>query len=290
MIFAIKRFETHDGDGIRTTVFFKGCPLRCKWCHNPESFSVKKEIAYNEELCINCLRCTQLCSANVVENEKHKFDKNKCVLCEKCANACPRDAFTIYGKDCTAKDIASEVLLDKMFFDGSQGGVTLSGGEPLMQPNLCLELAKILKEKGVNVALDTCGFVDKSVIESVLPYVDTFLYDLKAIDPVVHKNCTGKTNELILENLKFIDGKNKKIEIRIPFVPKFNDGEILKIAEFIKGLKNVVRVKVLPYHKYAEMKYISLGIKNESPSDLPTKEEVENARKLIRAVTNLEVL
>ena len=290
MIFAIKRFETHDGDGIRTTVFFKGCPLRCKWCHNPESFSVKKEIAYNEELCINCLRCTKLCSANVVENEKHKFDKNKCVLCEKCANACPRDAFTIYGKDCTAKDIASEVLRDKMFFDGSQGGVTLSGGEPLMQPNLCLELAKILKEKGVNVALDTCGFVDKSVIESVLPYVDTFLYDLKAIDPVVHKKCTGKTNKRILENLKFIDGKNKKIEIRIPFVPKFNDGEILKIAEFIKGLKNVVRVKVLPYHKYAEMKYISLGIKNESPSDLPTKEEVENARKLIRAVTNLEVL
>ena len=290
MIFAIKRFETHDGDGIRTTVFFKGCPLRCKWCHNPESFSVKKEIAYNEELCINCLRCTQLCSANVVENEKHKFDKNKCVLCEKCANACPRDAFTIYGKDCAAKDIASEVLRDKMFFDGSQGGVTLSGGEPLMQPKLCLELAKILKEKGVNVALDTCGFVDKSVIESVLPYVDTFLYDLKAIDPVVHKKCTGKTNKRILENLKFIDGKNKKIEIRIPFVPKFNDGEILKIAEFIKGLKNVVRVKVLPYHKYAEMKYISLGIKNESPSDLPTKEEVENARKLIRAVTNLEVL
>lgn len=290
MIFAIKRFETHDGDGIRTTVFFKGCPLRCKWCHNPESFSEKKEIAYNEELCINCLRCTQLCSANVVENEKHKFDKNKCVLCEKCTNACPREAFTIYGKDCTAKDIASEVLRDKMFFDGSQGGVTLSGGEPLMQPKLCLELAKILKEKGVNVALDTCGFADKSVIESVLPYVDTFLYDLKAIDPVVHKKCTGKTNKRILENLKFIDGKNKKIEIRIPFVPKFNDGEILKIAEFIKGLKNVVRVKVLPYHKYAEMKYISLGIKNESPSDLPTKEEVENARKLIRAVTNLEVL
>ena len=290
MIFAIKRFETHDGDGIRTTVFFKGCPLRCVWCHNPESFSFKKEIAYNEELCINCLACTKICGANVEENGKHVFNRNACTLLEKCASVCPRGAFTVYGETRTAQDIASEVLVDKMFFDGSGGGVTLSGGEPLMQPALVIELCKILKENGVNVAIDTCGFVERSVIESVLPYVDTFLYDLKAIDPQVHKKCTGKTNELILENLKFIDTTGKKIEIRIPYVPNLNDGEIEKMAEFIKDLKNVWAVKVLPYHKYAEMKYISLGIKDESPERTPTNLELETARELIKKISNKQVL
>ena len=290
MIFAIKRFETHDGDGIRTTVFFKGCPLRCIWCHNPESFSFKKEIAYNPELCRNCGICSTLCNANQMVDGKHVFNREKCVLCEKCVSACPARAFDVYGDTRSVLEIAREVLLDKMFFDGSGGGVTLSGGEPLMQEELCLSLAKILKENGVNVAIDTCGYVETRVIERVLPYVDTFLYDIKAIDSEEHKNCTGKTNELILKNLKYIDDAGKDIEIRIPYVPQFNDGEMEKIAEFIKGLKNVKRVKVLPYHKYAEMKYISLGIKDESPETLPTKEEIINARKLISSITKLEVL
>ncbi len=290
MIFAIKRFETHDGDGIRTTVFFKGCPLRCVWCHNPESFSFKKEMAFNPELCVNCLRCTTLCTANQVENGKHIFKRENCVKCGKCLEVCPSRVFTLYGEERTAKDIATEVLRDKMFFDGSGGGVTLSGGEPLMQQDLCYELAKLLKENGVNVAIDTCGYVEKSVIEKILPYVDTFLYDIKAIDPLVHKKCTGVTNEVILENLKFIDDAGKKIEIRIPFVPNFNDGEILKMANFIKDLKNIEKVRVLAYHKYAEMKYISLGILDNSPSELPTKEQLENARKTIKDVTGFEVL
>ena len=140
MIFAIKRFETHDGDGIRTTVFFKGCPLRCVWCHNPESFSFKKEMAFNPELCVNCLRCTTLCTANQVLNGKHIFKRGNCVKCGKCLDVCPSRAFTLYGEERTAKDIATEVLRDKMFFDGSGGGVTLSGGEPLMQPDLCYNL------------------------------------------------------------------------------------------------------------------------------------------------------
>ena len=290
MIFAIKRFETHDGDGIRTTVFFKGCPLRCVWCHNPESFSAKKEIAFNPELCTNCLTCTKLCTANTVENGKHAFNRKDCTLCTKCIDACPARAFTLYGEERTASDIAQELMRDKMFFDGSGGGVTLSGGEPLMQPDLCYNLCKTLKENGVNVALDTCGYVEKRVIERVLPYVDTFLYDIKAIDPIVHKKCTGASNELILDNLKFIDSVGKKIEIRIPFVPGFNDGEILKIANFIKCLKSVEKVRVLAYHRYAEMKYISLGILDNSPTQIPTKEQLELARKTIKDITGLEVL
>ena len=290
MIFAIKRFETHDGDGIRTTVFFKGCPLRCVWCHNPESFSFKKEIAFNPELCTNCLVCTKLCTANTVENGKHAFNRKDCTLCNECIDACPARAFTLYGENRTAEDIANEVMRDKMFFDGSGGGVTLSGGEPMAQEELCYELVKTLKEKGVNVALDTCGYVEKRVIERILPYIDTFLYDIKAIDPIVHKKCTGVTNEHILENLKFIDSMGKKIEIRIPFVPKYNDGEILKIANFIKSLKSVEKVRILVYHKYAEMKYVSLGILDNSPSEIPTKEQIENARKIMKDVTGLEVL
>lgn len=290
MIFAIKRFETHDGDGIRTTVFFKGCPLRCVWCHNPESFSFKKEIAYNKELCINCLACTKICKANEEKNGKHVFNRNACTLLEKCTSFCPRGAFTVYGETRTAQDIANEVLLDKMFFDGSGGGVTLSGGEPLMQPSLAIELCKILKENGVNVAIDTCGYVEKRVIESVLPFVDTFLYDIKAIDPQVHKALTGKTNELILENLKYIDTTGKKIEIRIPYVPNLNDGEIEKMAEFIKDLKNVSAVKVLPYHKYAEDKYIALNIENKSPERTPTNLELETARELIKKIAKKNVL
>ena len=290
MIFAIKRFETHDGDGIRTTVFFKGCPLRCAWCHNPESFSGKKEIAYDPELCADCGRCTSPCTANELRGGVHVFNREACTLCGKCTELCPRGAFSFYGDERSAEELANELLYDKMFFDGSGGGVTLSGGEPLMQEELCLSLARLLKEKGVNVAIDTSGYAERRVIEKILPYVDTFLYDIKAIDPDVHKKCTGKTNEIILENLKYIDGAGKDVEIRIPYVPEYNGGEMKKIAEFIRELKNVKRVKVLPYHKYAEMKYISLDIKDRSPEMIPSEEEMKRVRELIGVITGIEIL
>ena len=290
MIFAIKRFETHDGDGIRTTVFFKGCPLRCVWCHNPESFKSGKEMSYNAELCRSCGGCADICSANVFKDGKHVFLRENCNFCGECLAICPARAFEIYGDTRTPAEIADEVLLDEMFFKGSGGGVTFSGGEPLLQAEYCRELAEILKRRDINIAIDTSGYVTREAIDTVLPYVDTFLYDVKAIDPEVHKRCTGKTNDLILENLKYIDGCGKNIEIRIPYVPEYNDSEIEKIAVFLEDLKNVKGIRVLPYHKYAQAKYASVGICDLSPSELPTKEEIECAKEILRKICGDKVL
>ena len=259
MIFAIKPFEIHDGDGIRTTVFFKGCPLRCKWCHNPESFIFKKQILFDNELCQNCSKCSSLCKANIMKEGKHIFIKDNCVLCGKCEDVCPVNAFEMSGKEMSAEDIANEVLRDELIFKGSGGGVTFSGGEPLMQADLCVEIAKILKERDINIAIDTSGYVDKSAIEKIMKYADTFLFDIKAIDENVHMACTGVSNKKILDNIKYVDSMGIPIEIRYPYVPTMNDGEAEKIAGFVKTLKNVKNVRVLPYHNYAEKKYSRLG-------------------------------
>ena len=175
-----------------------------------------------------------------------------------------------------------KLLADRAFYENSGGGVTLSGGECLCQADFCALLLKSLKEQGINTAVDTCGFVPTSAIDAVLPFTDVFLYDIKAFNSEVHKKCTGVPNEKIIENLKYIDSKNKAIEVRIPFVPGFNDGEIEDIAGLLSTLKNLTKVRVLPYHNYAGSKYQSLGMENTLPETLPTKEQLENAKAVIR--------
>lgn len=275
MIFAIKPFEIHDGDGIRTTVFFKGCPLRCKWCHNPESLSPKKEILFDYELCKSCMQCVPLCAANTIQNNKHIFLKDKCTLCEKCVNVCPMEAFELVGWDMTAKEIAAKVLKDAIFMKGSGGGVTFSGGEPLMQVDLCVEIAKILKREDIHIAIDTCGAVPRSAMDKIIPFVDTFLFDVKAIDENVHIFCTGASNKKILENIRYVDSLGIPMEIRYPYVPGMNDGEVEQIVAFVKNLKNVKCLRVLAYHNYAESKYSSLGIPYSLAHVVsPTKEDI----------------
>ena len=259
MIFAIKPFEIHDGDGIRTTVFFKGCPLRCKWCHNPESLSFQKEIFYDAELCVNCLKCTSRCNANEEKETKHLFVRESCTLCGNCESVCHAKALELVGKEMSAEEIAAEVLRDEIFLKESGGGVTFSGGEPLAQVDLCVEIAKILKNHDLHIAIDTCGAVPREAIEKILPYADAFLFDLKAIDDEVHKICTGMSNRQILENLAYLDSLNVPIEIRYPYVPKMNDTEVEAIAQLVKTMKNVTCLRVLGYHNYAERKYQALG-------------------------------
>ncbi len=275
MIFAIKPFEIHDGDGIRTTVFFKGCSLRCKWCHNPESFSAHTDVFFDAALCRDCLKCTSVCGANKEVEGKHIFLRDSCDSCGKCEGVCPQKALEAVGTDMGAEEIALEALRDEIFMRESGGGVTFSGGEPLLQADLCVQIAKLLKARDIHLAIDTCLAVPRAAIDKILPFADAFLIDIKAIDEATHIACTGVSNKTILDNILYIDSKGVPIEIRYPYVPTMNDSEAERIAAFIKDLKHVTCVRVLPYHNYAERKYESLGISYPLPDvPVPTKEDI----------------
>lgn len=263
LISGIKRMEIHDGDGLRTTIFFKGCPLKCIWCHNPESISFEKQVAFFEEKCIHCGIC--------------KGEHN-----EKTSLSCPTDALVLYGEEYDADTLVNEVLKETSFFVNSGGGVTLSGGECLAQPEFAIVVAKSLYEKGISVYVDTCGFVKREVLQKIIPYVDKFLYDIKAIDTEVHKKCTGMDNELILENLKFLSEMNCEIEIRYPLVKGYNDGECERIGEFLRDLKGIVKVKILQYHSLAASRYQALGMTNTLPDTETTYDDIERAVKILK--------
>ncbi len=284
-IMDIKHFAVHDGDGIRTTVFFKGCPLRCVWCHNPEGLSLAPSLSYIEKKCIMCGECVSVCENNVhtFDNSIHIIQRDKCVACGKCENACLGDALRIYGNEMTVEQVLSEVLKDKEFYLESGGGVTLSGGECLLQWEFCRDLLNRLKENGISTAVDTCGAVPWKNIEAVIPFTDIFLYDVKAYGEEVHKNATGCTNKQILDNLKHLDRLGCKTEIRIPFVPEYNMCEMEKIAQFLSTLSNITKVKILPYHNLAGSKYHAIGIENHIlPEKLPTAEQIEKAKQIIK--------
>ena len=291
MIFAIKPFEIHDGEGIRTTIFFKGCPLRCQWCHNPESFSFEKDLYFDPMLCRDCMRCVAVCDANEARDRKHIFSREHCDMCESCQSVCPQKAFEIIGAKRTAEDIAAEALRDEIFMKGSGGGVTFSGGEPLMQVDLCVEIAKLLKIRDIHVAIDTCGAVPTQTIDKIAPYADAFLFDVKAIDEGVHKKCTGVSNKQILKNLEYIDTLDIPIEIRYPYVPTMNDGEVESISNFLKKLKNVNCVRVLGYHNYGMTKYDNLGkVYPLADIPVPSREELINVTERMKTIGVKNVL
>ena len=281
MIFGIKPFEIHDGDGIRTTVFLKGCPLRCKWCHNPESFTFERQLCFDSEKCVQCGKCTDVCDAHKIVDNRHILDRSICVICGKCTEVCETEALKIFGEEMSVEEIACAVGKDEVFLKGCGGGVTLSGGEPLMQPELCLALLKSFKDKGYNTALDTSCYANTDVITKIIPYVDTFLIDIKAIDRQTHISCTGVDNGLILKNIQYIDDAGKSIEIRYPFIPTMNDREAEAIAAFVKGLKNVKKMKVLPYHSFGKSKYAGLNITYEGEMiPIPAKEQIKDAEAI----------
>ena len=267
MIFDIKRFAVHDGDGIRTTVFLKGCPLRCVWCHNPEGLSAKPQIAYYAHLCVSCGEC-----------RKEGFSAADCL----------GKARVLYGREITVDALLPLLLEDRDFFDLSGGGVTFSGGECLMQADFCAELLKRLKDNGIHTAVDTCGFISKEALNKVIPYTDLFLYDLKAYDEDVHVKCTGQSNQIILDNLIYLQSLGKAVEIRIPYVPDYNADQIEKIAHFLSGLRHISKIRVLPYHHDAGSKYAALNIRNTLPSRIPQAETLHAARELLRRITGVD--
>ncbi len=252
MIFDIQRNSFVDGPGIRTTVFFKGCNLKCAWCHNPESQCFNKQMMFYKNKCTDCGKCKEVCPYNL----------EKCDFCGKCELYCPKSARQICGKEMKTDEIIAEIIKDKDFYEASNGGVTFSGGECMLQIDFLSELLKMCKGNGVHTAVDTVGHIKWESFEKILPYTDLFLYDIKFFDTEKHKEYTGVDNKLILENLKKLSNTGKNIIVRIPIIGGANDTveEMQKIADFLKPL-NLVKVELLPYHKMGEHKCKALGLK-----------------------------
>ncbi|MBO4216960.1 MAG: glycyl-radical enzyme activating protein [Clostridia bacterium] len=282
----IKRFAVHDGRGIRTTVFFKGCPLRCVWCHNPESIGFKPQIAYYGDKCVGCGECEKVCGngAQRMTEAGHFFDRSACSACGRCEEVCLGEAIKLYGRETTADELVPLLLEDADFFETTGGGVTLSGGECLCRADFCAELLRRLKENGINTAVDTCGAVPREAFEKVIPYTDTFLYDIKAIDEDLHIRYTGAGNGAILDNARRLDAAGCEIEFRVPYVPGVNDGEIGKIASLLRTLRRRYRVRVLPYHSYAGSKYAALDMENTLPRRIPGDAEVREAERILNGL------
>ena len=277
-IFDIKRFAVHDGKGIRTTVFLKGCPLKCVWCHNPEGISPRPTLAYTKEKCISCGECAAVCKANAHYMTKggHELNLSACTLCGKCERVCLGGAIKLYGKNMTVDETAVIVLEDKCFYDVSGGGVTLSGGECLMQSEFCLEIMKVLKANGVSCCVDTSGCVPRENIEMVIDNTEMFLYDIKFIDENLHRKYTGKSNKIILDNLLYINKIGVPTEIRIPVIPTVNCGEAEKISEFLTDLRCITAVRLLRYNNLAGSKYLRCAMKNTMPNVAPpTDDEIK---------------
>lgn len=279
----VKRFAIHDGDGIRTTVFCKGCSLKCRWCHNPEAIDNAVQIGYYSHKCIGCGSCSELCEANTYIDNKHIFNRDKCILCGKCTEVCSRAAFEIYGREIDCDELVWQLMQDKEFYACTDGGITFSGGECLLQAEDCRYILKAVKEKGIHTAVDTCGHVPRQSIDLVMPYTDVFLYDFKHIDSKMHMEGTGADNKLIMENLVYLADNNKNIEIRIPLIPGYNDNYIPEMGRYLADIKGITKVKVLAYHNYAGAKYEALGIENTLPEmkrESGVRESIETLKEL----------
>ena len=263
MIFNIQKCSIHDGEGMRTLVFFKGCGLRCRWCANPESQLFTPEIMESHTKCIGCMDCIQACpyDAIVLTEDGGKIDRDKCTKCFKCTDHCYAGAKYVTGQDYEVEELFHEIEKDRMFYSMSGGGVTFSGGEPLSQPEFLTKIAKRCREEGIHVMLESCGFANYEKFKTVLPYINAMFMDIKHIDPERHKELTGQDNVLILENIRKIAEFGIPITARTPVIPGYNaeESNIRGIAEFIKTVPNIKDYELLAYHNLGESKYRALG-------------------------------
>ncbi|MHA1783487.1 MAG: glycyl-radical enzyme activating protein [Promethearchaeota archaeon] len=290
-IFEIQKMSTEDGPGIRTTVFFKQCPLRCAWCHNPESISKEKQLEWFEHKCIGCFTCLEVCKQGALSftEEGLRIDREKCISCGTCVNECPSTALHMFGEYWTLDDLFHEINKDLVYYEQSNGGITVSGGEPTIQWEFVEAFLKKCKENGISTALDTCGYANKKIYERLLPHVDLILYDLKEIDSKKHQDFTGVPNDLILDNARWIARymreNGKKMWIRTPLIPKYTATveNIKGIGEFIvKELDNIPeRWDILAFNNLCISKYERLDM-NWALKDEPllTEEEIEYFYKI----------
>ncbi len=282
-VFNIQRYAIHDGPGIRTTFFLKGCPLKCYWCHNPEGIKEEVEIIFRMEgRCLNCGDCQDACPQKALKREDGLLliDEKKCCKCGNCVTVCPTGALEMVGQKMTAKELLNEIEKDSIFYEQSGGGVTFSGGEPFFQPEFLAKVLKLLKERSIHVALDTAGQAPWEHISELLQYVDLFLYDIKHLNPQKHEKGTGLSNELILGNLEKLAGSGVHIIGRFPLIPGFNDEEenIFKTGKYLNTL-HINQVHILPFHGLARGKYKdSASLFKEIVS--PTAGDVEKTREI----------
>ena len=262
-VFNIQRFSVNDGPGIRTTVFLKGCMLRCLWCHNPESHSPRPQLMLYADRCIGCGKCIAACSAglhNFGADGVHQIERENCAGCGRCAAECV-GALEIAGREMSVEEILTEVQKDSAFYAHSGGGMTVSGGEPLMQPEFTTALFREAKQRGLHTCIETCGFAPTETVLALAPYVDLFLWDVKETDSARHKEFTGVPNERILANLRALNAAGAKIVLRCPIIPGYNDREehLRAVGALAEELTGVIRVDVEPYHPLGKSKAASLG-------------------------------
>lgn len=292
-VFNIQRYCINDGPGIRTTVFLKGCPLDCLWCHNPEAKKRDPQILCRLAKCHYCGNCAKVCLHNChnMEKGRHVLDFSHCVLCGDCISVCQAGALEVIGREYTAGEVVEIVRKDKIFYDNSGGGMTVSGGEPLMQPEFLAEVLRQSKNYGIHTAIETCGFASQKAMESVLEYTDLFLFDYKETNRELHRRYTGAYPERVLENLDFLHRKNKDVILRCPIVPGYNDRKdhFQAIAALAERYGNIKEVNLEPYHNLGDAKCEGLGISKKTKIAVPDPETVEMWKKQIAAMCNTVV-
>ena len=285
LVTELQRFCMHDGPGIRTTVFLKGCSLRCAWCHNPETQERGAELLYYSDRCIGCMQCVGVCPRGVhTGTDTHRIDRDKCISCFACADVCPPRALERCGREMTAEEILSEIERDRAFY-GSTGGVTLSGGEPLLWEE-SVRLLSLCKEAGLHTAIETCGMVSREVLLSALPYTDLFLWDLKDTDSARHRKYTGAPNEPILENLEAINRRGARIRLRCILVNGVNTdpSHYRRVAEIASRIENFDGAEWIPYHAYGGSKAVFLGRSDNGNREwIPSAESLLEARETLSA-------